>query len=88
MRDYASAQERKVETAKVLEGQAEFGQVLAPPETVARRRYGKRLAIAALGSIDKALDDEGLIEVRVLHDGTQGADLDRFIKVLDGGASP
>ena len=59
MKNYASAQERKVEITKVLEGQAERGQVLVLPEAVARRRYGKRLAIAALGSIDNGLDDEG-----------------------------
>ena len=60
--------------------------VLEEPE--ARRRYGDRLAIASLAALEKGTDEDGDIEVRVLHDGTHGVNTNRFIKVRDGGVPP
>ena len=58
------------------------------PEAVAKARYGQRLTIAALSALEKSNSPEGVVEVRVLHDGTHGVELNRYIMVRDGGISP
>ena len=58
------------------------------PLALAKQRYGDRLAIASLAALEKCRTEEGEIEVRVIHDGTHGVDVNRYILVLDGGLSP
>ena len=84
-----SAETFAKEVEKVLRGQAKQGQVLILPESVARERYGDRLTIASLTALEKkGVDEDGDIEVRVLHDGTHGVDVNRSILILDGGVNP
>mgnify|MGYP001027973725 CR=1 FL=1 len=47
----------------------------------ARAQFGERLTIAALGTIEKGLDEDGCVEVRVMHDGTHGVDVNRYIYI-------
>ena len=63
-------------------------QVLALPYAEAKERYGDRLAIASLSALEKSTDGNGVVDVRVLHDGTHGVDTNKYILVLDGGVSP
>ena len=86
--NYTSAVGFTAEVEKVLRRQEAAGQVLALPEAEARARYGDRLAIASLAALEKGVDGDGDVDVRVLHDGTNGVNVNRFIKVLDGGTSP
>ena len=58
------------------------------PLAEASRRYGARLAIASLSALEKGVSEEGEVEVRVLHDGTNVVDTNRYICVMDGGSSP
>ena len=46
------------------------------------------MTIASLAAIEKGLVEDGSVEVRVIHDGTHGVDVNRFICVLDGGLNP
>ena len=78
----------KAEVETVLRDQAKVGQVVIMAEPEARRKYGGRLTMAALSALEKSTSEDGLVEVRVLHDGTNGVDLNRFILVKDGGISP
>ena len=86
--NYSSAVGFAKEVEAVLRRQEAQGQVLALPEAEARRIYGDRLAIASLSALEKGVSDEGLVDVRVLHDGTNGVDLNRYILVLDALTSP
>ena len=88
--NYPSARQFATEVESVLEDQAsrDYPQVLALTEVEARARYGDQLTIAALAAIEKGVNSAGEVEVRVLHDGTNGIDLNRFIKVRDGGMFP
>ena len=47
-----------------------------------------RLAIASLGAIEKGTLPDGTADVRVIHDGTHGVDVNRYIKVRDGSMFP
>ena len=88
-RNYSSAVEHAVAVEKVLREQAGQDRVIVLPEAVAKERYGDLLTIASLGAIVKMVDEDGeVIEVRVIHDGTNGVDINRFIKVLDGALFP
>ena len=58
------------------------------PEAEAKAKCGDRLAIASLAALEKAVSEDGVVEVRVLHDGTHGVDTNRYILVLYGGISP
>ena len=70
-RNYSSAVDFAPEVEKVLRRQEAAGQVLALPEAEARARYGDRLAIASLAALEKGVDDDGDVDLRVLHDGRE-----------------
>ena len=86
--NYESAVGFADQVEAVLERQVLSGQILALEEADARQRYGDRLAVASLSALKKGDDDEGNIEARVLHDGTNGVKVNKFILVLDSGISP
>ena len=86
--NYSSAVGFAREVEKVLREQEAAGEMLVLPEAVARERYGDRLAVASLAALEKSVTEDGVTEVRVLHDGTHGVDTNRYIRVLDGGTSP
>ena len=88
MANYPSAVKLNCEVAAVLRHYEKEGQILIMAESEAKKRYGARLTIAALSALEKGMSPEGLVDVRVLHDGTNGVSVNRFIRVRDGGISP
>merc|ERR1712013_577071 len=54
----------------------------------ARAQYGGRLAVAALGAIVKAEREGGSKELRVIHDGSNGVQVNHRICVKDGSILP
>ena len=86
--NYPSAETFAAEVEKVLRDQAARGQISVLPQDAAIKKYGTRLAIASLAALEKGTDPDGNIEVRIIHDGTNGVDVNRYIKVLDGGCCP
>ena len=86
--NYPSAETFAAEVEKVLRDQADRGQVRIMPFREALDKYGTRLAIASLAALEKGVDQDGNTEVRIIHDGTNGVDVNRFIKVVDGGCCP
>ncbi len=68
--NYPSAAAFAKEVAEALRDQADRGQIEIVPEAEARRRYGERLATAALGAIEKGKKDDGSTEIRIIRDGT------------------
>ena len=86
--NYPSAEQFATEVEAVLRDQAARGQIEILEEPDARARYGERLTIASLGAVEKGTAPDGSTEVRVIHDGTHGVDINRFIKVQDGTVFP
>ena len=72
----------------LLREQANRGQVLILPQAVAEQQYGDRLTVASLAALEKGTSPEGDTEVRIIHDGTNGTDVNLYIKVRDGGLCP
>ena len=60
-----------------------MGQILVLQLAQAKARFGSRLTIASLNALEKSVDEDGLVTVRIIHDGTTGVDLNRYIKGLD-----
>ena len=88
MANYPPAVKFKAEVESVLSDQEKERQILIMTEAEARKRYGTRLTIAALSALEKSTYPEGLVKVRVFHDGTNGASVNRFIQMRHGGISP
>ena len=57
-------------------------------EREACAKYGERLTIASLGAVVKTANEDGSVDVRVVHDGTHGIKLNDSIKILDQVAHP
>ena len=57
-------------------------------KAAAKAKYGDRQTVASLSALQKGVSEDGEVEVRVLHDGTNGVDTNRYICVLDGGYNP
>ena len=72
MSNYASAEKYRQEVKAVLEDQAVRGQIEIVAESVAKERFGSSLAVASLAAIEKGVKKDGGVEVRVVHDGTNG----------------
>ena len=85
---YTSALGFANEAEGVLDKQALAGQVLALPEEEAKILYGDRLTMAFLSALEKGVGEDGVVEVRVLPDGTNGVQVNKFIRALEGGISP
>lgn len=66
-----------------LRDQEERGQVISYDEADARRLLGASLKVAALGAVPKGASSDGAVEVRVVHDGTHGVEVNHRIRVLD-----
>ena len=81
--NYRSAVEHRGEIEKTfLEQEAE--KLMVPIKFKdAKRIYGNRLRVAALGALEQAPG-----EFRVIHDGTHGVSVNNFIKVRDQEACP
>ena len=86
--NYSSAVGFRKEVEAQLREQATRGEVVIMPEKDAEAKYGSKLTIASLSALEKGLDDDGLLEVRILLDGTNGVNVNRYIKVRDGSFFP
>ena len=81
--NYPSAEKFAAELMRDLDDQAVRDQVLVLSEAVAKQRYGKRLTVASLAAIEKAVHDDGTVEIRILTDGSNGVETNQYIKVRD-----
>ena len=73
---------------KTLRDQAGRGLVTIMSEAQARREYGDRLTIASLGALEKGVGSDGVMEIRIIHDGTHKVPVNDKIRVRDGGIFP
>lgn len=78
--NYTSAVENSADIARQVAEEVEKGTILKFTEEEAKRKFGGRLAVAALGAVPKEL---GTTKVRLIHDGTYSVDVNRRIRVRD-----
>ena len=78
--NYLSAEENAGDIVRQVMEEVQKGTILRLSEKEARRRFGGRLAVAALGAVPKEL---GTSRVRLIHDGTYSVDVNRRIRVRD-----
>ena len=86
--NYPSAREFERELRAALDDQTGKGFMVRMTVGEAREKYGDRLTVASLSALEKKVGDDGTREIRILHDGTNGVDLNRFILVLDAVPCP
>ena len=72
--------ENAADIARQIKEDLETGLVERVSEEEAKRRYGERLAVAALGAVPKEL---GSSTVRLIHDGAYSVQVNGRIKVKD-----
>ena len=85
-RNYSSIAEWSEECKKIMDDQAERGQVLKMSETDARRRF-PGLTVASLGA-QKKDKPGGAVTARILFDGTHGIDVNTHIRIRDQERAP
>ena len=78
--NYSSAEEGKRDIWRQVDEEVEKGTIIKITDEEASRKYGNRLAVAALGAVPKELNSD---KVRLIHDGSYSVDVNRRIKVLD-----
>ena len=78
--NYESAEDNAEDIERQVLQEVEKGTIVRMMEHEARRRFGDRLAVAALGAVPKEL---GTKRVRLIHDGTYSVDVNRRIRVRD-----
>ena len=78
--NYESAEDNAEDIERQVLQEVERGTIVRMMEHEARRRFGGRLAVAALGAVPKEL---GTKKVRLIHDGTYSVDVNRRIRVRD-----
>ena len=83
MENYSSAKELSEAVKRSLQDMAKKGQVIQMTEKAARAKYGDKLSIGALGAIKKGTGKDGQLDVRIIHDGTNGVDINKYICVRD-----
>ena len=86
--NYLSAQSFSAEVERTLEDQVRRGQVLKMDLESARREYAQKLTFASLGAISKGERADGSLEVRIVHDGTNKVDVNKYIRVRDSTPFP
>ena len=78
--NYESAEAGKEDIYRQVDEEVKRGTIKLVSEEEAKRRYGDRLAVAALGAVPKELNSD---KVRLIHDGTYSVDVNRRIRVRD-----
>ena len=78
--NYTSAEENAEDIVRQVREEVEKGTILKLSEEEAKKRFGGRLAVAALGAVPKEL---GTSRVRLIHDGSYSVDVNRRIRVRD-----
>jgi len=81
--NYTSAKLLQPQVVKELESLYQRGLALKLPEHAAKARYGEELVVASLGALQKRVEDDGTIVIRILYDGTHGVPVNGRIKVRD-----
>ena len=78
--NYSSAEDNSEDIKRQVEEEVRLGTIKRMTLKEAQDRYGKRLAVAALGAVPKEI---GSSKVRVIYDGTYSVDVNRRIRVRD-----
>ena len=78
--NYESAEEGKKDIWRQVDEEVKRGAIVKMSEEDAKKEFGERLAVAALGAVPKELGSE---KVRLIHDGSYSVDVNRRIKVRD-----
>ena len=78
MTNYASAEISADQVEEHFREDERLGRMVATTEAAARREYGDRVLIAAMGAVAKPNGD-----IRPLHDGTHGVRLNPCIRIQD-----
>ena len=78
--NYSSAEECKEDIWRQVDEEVKKGTIVRLSEEEATKKFGERLAVAALGAVPKELNSE---KVRLIHDGSYSVDVNRRIKVRD-----
>jgi len=81
--NYTSAKLLQPQVVRELEGLYQRGLALKLTEQEARDRYGDALVVASLGALQKRVEDDGTVVIRLLYDGTHGVPVNARIKVRD-----
>jgi len=81
--NYTSAKLLLPQVVKELEGLHSRGLALKLEEAEARALYGDRLVVASLGALQKRVEEDGTVVIRLLYDGTHGVPVNPRIKVRD-----
>jgi hypothetical protein len=76
--NYSSAKDHGKELLEQFSEEIQLGAMIAMDEAAARKEFGNRFLVAALGAIEK---NDG--SFRVIHDGTHGVGVNPRIKILD-----
>ena len=76
--NYVSARQQAKVAQEQFEGEARLGAMLEMPMSEAVEKFGKSLAIASLGALEKR---DG--SYRVIHDATHGLDVNSAIRMRD-----
>ena len=84
--NYSSVAEWSEECSKIMNDQAERGQVLRLSEEEARQKF-PALTVASLGAIKKEKPG-GEVTARILFDGTHGIDVNTRIRIRDQERAP
>ena len=85
-RNYSTMAEWSEECVKIMNDQAEWGQVLRLSEEEARRRF-PCLTVASLGA-QKKKKPGGEVTARILFDGTHGIDVNTRTRIRDQERAP
>ena len=82
--NYPTAQEYRRELVEALDDQVAKGFMVKMTMKEAQHKYGSRLTVASLSVQVKRTDGKGKREIRILHDATNGVDVNRYVLVVDG----
>ena len=78
--NYKSAEENALDIERQVMEEVNKGSIIMMRNDDAEKRFGGRLAVAALGAVPKEL---GSSVVRIVHDGSYSVDVNHRIKVRD-----
>ena len=79
--NYQSALESMAGVRRVVQTELELGRIQRWTLREATAVYGQDLRFGSLGALCKGQYDDGVPDVRLLHDGTRGTDVNPYIRV-------
>ena len=78
--NYKSAEENMEDIRRQIVQELHKGTVVSMTKSEAQRKFGNKLAVAALGAVPKEV---GTSEVRIIHDATHNVEVNPRIRVRD-----